>query len=66
MNAIVLARIESHTPRLKLLGRYDAGDLHRAMRVALGRAHLRALRAERERRSPVGCDVKADGTLVSL
>jgi len=52
--------------RLPLVGRYDAGDLQRAMRVALGRAHLRMLRGDTAKRSPVGCDMRADGRRVEL
>jgi hypothetical protein len=67
MNAIMMSRITAMSPnRLPLVGRYDAGDLQRAMRVALGRAHLRMLRGDTAKRSPLGCDMRADGRRVEL
>lgn len=67
MNAIVQSRINMLCrPRTPILGNYDVGDLHRAMRVALGRAHLRSFRAEGAKPSPIGCDVRADGRRVQL
>jgi hypothetical protein len=59
------------TRRLPVLGNYTAGDLQRAMRVALARAHLAVLRANHQspidnHQSPIGCDVRPDGRLVRL
>lgn len=67
MNAITMSRITALNPnRLTLVGRYDASDLQRAMRVALGKTHLRMLRGDTAKRSPIGCDVRADGRRVQL
>lgn len=55
------------------IGLYNAGDLQRAFRVALARAHLRHLRSPSRQPSPVnhssypiGCDVRPDGKVVPL
>ena len=53
---------DNNKRKLKILGKYTAMDLHLAMRVILARAHLRALRSE----SPIGCDVKQNGTVIRL
>lgn len=57
--------VKARRGSITLLGRYDAGDLHRAMRVAIGRWHLRRLRASRDA-APVNCDIRADGKVVPL
>lgn len=44
-----------------ILGRYTAGDLHRAFQNAMARAERRKAAA-----TPVGCDVRPDGRLVAL
>lgn len=67
MNAIVQSRINILCrPRIRILGNYDVSDLQLAMRVALGRAHLRSLRGESAKPSPIGCDVRDDGRRVKL
>jgi hypothetical protein len=67
MNAIVQNRIDILCrPRIQILGSYDVSDLQRAMRVATGRAHLRSLRGDAAKRSPIGCDIRADGRRVEL
>jgi hypothetical protein len=67
MNTIVMSRITDRNPtRIALLGHYDASDLQRAMRVALGRAHLRSLRGGSAQRSPINCDIRPDGRRVEL
>jgi len=67
MNAITMSRLmEMRCSRITLVGRYDAGDLQRAMRVALSKAHLRSLRGESAKRSPIGCDMRSDGNRVEL
>lgn len=67
MNAIVQNRISILCrPRIPILGNYDVSDLQRAMRVAVGRAHLRSLRGESAKPSPIGCDVRPDGRRVQL
>ena len=69
MNAIVMSRItEENRSRIALLGHYDASDLQRAMKVAIGRAHLRALKNLGTRVSGhvINCDVRPDGRRVEL
>jgi hypothetical protein len=64
---MVKSRInDCHGKRIPVIGRYDVSDLQRAMRVVLGRAHLRALREEAARPSLIGCDVKSSGAVIGL
>lgn len=63
---MITRAMESHSRRVMLVGRYDASDLQRAMRVVLARADLRAYRLKAAQRLPIGCDVKTNGRLVAL
>lgn len=68
MNAIVQARILSQSS--SIIGKYDAGDLQRAMRRSLAkkanRTYAQRIIENIEARFPLGCDVKPDGSIVSL
>ena len=52
--------------KLKILGRYNVGDLQLALRVVLARAELRALRATAAGRTTLGCDIRPDGRAIAL
>ena len=65
MNALIRERINRERRGYPVLGRYDVSDLQRAMRVALGRAHLRDLRASSPRRC-ASFDFRPDGKAVAL
>jgi hypothetical protein len=64
MNAIVAARIASEQPLS--FGRYDAGDLQRAMRSVLSRRTVRMVHDKPVKRSCASFDVRPDGRRVEL